>query len=233
MLNLILDNPKTNRFCLNKFTNGKILFSLLHPATPVYFFASLLHMATFGGTGAEALKDGINSIFAENGPLHLPEDEYKLKVVTCASDGASVNFVKKTGLMKRMADERVWLIEIYCANHCVELAVKEAIVNSKFKTVDNMYMIIFGLLKNSGKLKGIIQEVCKSENIQHFTVSKITGTTQFLLIFELLIFTKLKFIIKGYNKKASEKKTLICVITFSLKCLSKQVMLFKKQCTIP
>ena len=94
-------------------------------------------------------------------------------------------------------------------------------------------MIIFGLLKNSGKLKGIIQEACKSENIQHFTVSKITGTTQFLLIFELLIFTKLKFIIKGYNKKASEKKTLLCVITFSLKCLSKQVMLFKKQCTIP
>ena len=33
-------------------------------------------MATFGGTGTEALKDGIDKIFAENGPLHLPEDEY-------------------------------------------------------------------------------------------------------------------------------------------------------------
>ena len=117
----------------------------------------------------------------------------------CTSDCASVNFGKKTGLMKRMADERVWLVKIYCANHCVELAVKEAIINY------NTYMIIFGLLKNSGKLKGIIQEAYKSENIQHFTVSKITGTTQFLLIFELLIFTELKFIIKGYNKKASEK----------------------------
>ena len=37
-------------------------------------------MATFGGTGAEACKDGINSIFTENGPLHLPEDGYKLHV---------------------------------------------------------------------------------------------------------------------------------------------------------
>ena len=118
----------------------------------------------------------------------------------CTSDCASVNFGKKTGLMKRMADERVWLVKIYGANHCVELAVKEAIINY------NTYMIIFGLLKNSGKLKGIIQEAYKSENIQHFTVSKITGTTQFLLIFELLIFTELKFIIKGYNKKASEEK---------------------------
>ena len=54
MLNSILDNPKRNCFCLNKLTDGRILFSLLHPGTPVYFFASLLHMATFG-TGAEAL----------------------------------------------------------------------------------------------------------------------------------------------------------------------------------
>ena len=137
----------------------------------------MLHLATFGGTGAEALEDGIDSIFAENGPLHLPDDGYKFKVVTCTSDGASVNFGKKTGLMKRMADERARLVKIHFANHRVELAVKEAIINSRFKTIDSTYIIIFGLLKNSGKIKGIIQEACKSENVQHFTLSKITGTT--------------------------------------------------------
>ena len=123
------------------------------------------------------MKDGIDSVFAENGPLHLPDDGYKFKVVTCTSDGASVNFGKKTGLMKRMADERAWLVKINCANHRVELAVKEAIINPRFKTTDSTYIIIFGLLKNSGKTKGIIQEACKSENVQHFTLSKITGTT--------------------------------------------------------
>ena len=97
--------------------------------------------------------------------------------------------------MKRMADERAWLVKIHYANHRVQLAVKEAIINSKFKT-DNTYIIIFGLLKNWGKIKGIIQEVCKSENVQHFTLSRITGTIQYLLIFVLLIFTKLKFILK-------------------------------------
>ena len=158
---------------MNKFTNGRITFSLLHPGTPIYLFASLLHMATIGRTGAEALKDGIDIIFAKNGPLNLPEDGNKFKVVKCTSDGASVNFGKKTGLMKRMADERACLVKIHCANHRVELAVKEAIINSKCKTVDDAYMIIFGLLKNSRKIKGIIQEACKSKNVQHFTLSKI------------------------------------------------------------
>ena len=166
MLNSILDNPKRNRFCLNKFTDGRILFSLLHPGTPVCFFGSLLHMATFGGTGAETLKDGIDSIFPENGPLHLPEDRYKFRSLHVQVTVQSVNFAKKTGLMKRMADERAWLVKTHCANHLVELAVKEAIIHCKFKTVDDTYMIIFGLLKNSGEIKGIIQEACKSENVK-------------------------------------------------------------------
>ena len=69
--------------------------------------------------------------------------------VTCTSDGDSINFGKRTGLMKRMADERAWLVKIHCANHHVELAVKEAIINSKFKAVDDTYTIIFSLLQNS------------------------------------------------------------------------------------
>ena len=54
----------------------------------------------------EAFKDRMDSIFAKNGPLRLQEDGYKFKVVTCTRDGASVDFGNKTGLMKRMADER-------------------------------------------------------------------------------------------------------------------------------
>ena len=84
---------------------AEYFFPCLIPGALVYFFASLLHLATFGGTGTEALKDGFDSIFAENGLLHLLEDGYKFKVVTCTSDHDSANFGKKIGLMKRMADE--------------------------------------------------------------------------------------------------------------------------------
>ena len=60
---------------------------------------------------------------------------------------------KKTGLVKKMTDERAQLLKIHCANHCVELAAKEVIINSKFKTVDNIYRILFDLLKNLEKNK--------------------------------------------------------------------------------
>ena len=55
--------------------------------------------------------------------------------------------------MKEIADERVQLVKIHIAKHCVELAAKEAIDDSKFQTVDYTYKITFGLMKNSGKYK--------------------------------------------------------------------------------
>ena len=63
-------------------------------------------MASYGGTGAEALKDGIDSIFSKNDLLHLPEDGYKFK------GGYMYKwwcyFGKETGLMKRIANERAY-----------------------------------------------------------------------------------------------------------------------------
>lgn len=64
---------------------------------PCYIVASLLEMTDWGGTGAEALKQGIDSIFDEEGPLPLPD--YNTKLVSCTADGASVNFGVKTGLL--------------------------------------------------------------------------------------------------------------------------------------
>ena len=72
--------------------------------------------------------------------------------------------------------EHEWL-KIHCANHSIELAAKEVIINSKFVTVDNTYIIIFILFEKTRKINGIIQEKCKSKNVKHFTLSKITDTT--------------------------------------------------------
>ena len=84
-----------------QFTDGRILFSEPNPDTPVYFFALSLHMTKFGGKGVEALRNGISSISEENSPLHLPEDKYEFKVVTCTSDGAIFDLDKKTRFMMR------------------------------------------------------------------------------------------------------------------------------------
>ena len=45
----------------------------------VHFFASLLHMAIIGGTGAVAFEDRIHNIFAKNGLLHLPDFNFGKK----------------------------------------------------------------------------------------------------------------------------------------------------------
>ena len=52
--------------------------------------ASLLEMTYWGGTGAEALKNGIDNIFGEHRPLPLPD--YNTKLISCTADGTAVNF---------------------------------------------------------------------------------------------------------------------------------------------
>ena len=121
---------------------------------PVYFVASLLEMSDWGGTDAESLKNGIDGIFGENGSIPLTPADYHTKFIGCTSDGASVNFGRKTGLMTRFAEHRGWLIKIHCANHRIELAVKDAVKESDFTNVDEFYIGVHILLKTLGKLKG-------------------------------------------------------------------------------
>ena len=51
--------------------------------------AYLLQMSRYGGTGAEALKNGIDKIFEKEG--HLLVQNYNEKMVSFTSDGASIN----------------------------------------------------------------------------------------------------------------------------------------------
>ena len=141
---------------------------------PCYIVASLLEMTDWGGTGAEALKQGIDSIFDEEGPLPLPD--YNTKLVSCTADGASVNFGVKTGLLTRLDSDRGWLVNIHCSNLWFELAVKDAFNNSTFQKIDEYYATLFNLIKNSGKIKSEIKIAAEALNIQHYTLPKLTGT---------------------------------------------------------
>ena len=89
-----------------------------------------------GRTGAE-LKNGIDNIFGEHGPLSLPD--YNTNLISCSADGAAVNFGTKSGLLTRLDADRGWLINIHCSNHRIELAVKDAFKNSVFVEIDTLY----------------------------------------------------------------------------------------------
>ena len=120
-----------------------------------------------GGTDAESLKNGIDGIFGENGSIPLTPADCHTKFIGCTSDGASVNFCKKTGLMTRFVEHRGWLIKIHCTNHRIELAVKDAVKESDFTNVDEFYIGVHILLKTLGKLKG------KSNQRQSFKYSTL------------------------------------------------------------
>ena len=89
-------------------------------------------------------KKGIIHIFSDAGSIPLDVEDFKMKLVCSTSDGASVNFEAKTGLMTRLTVQRPWMIKIHCINHHVELAIKEAIAETEFSKVDDIhYSTIF------------------------------------------------------------------------------------------
>lgn len=131
-------------------------------------------MSEWGGTNAESLKNAIDSIFGPFG--NIPLADYDTKLVSCTADGASVNFGHISGLLTRISRERDWLLKIHCANHRVELAVKAAFKGSRFAQVDEFYQATNQLLKNSGKLKSMIEAAATALGIEHYVLPKLTGT---------------------------------------------------------
>ena len=80
--------------------------------------ASLLEMSEWGGSDAESLEKGVTHIFCDAGSIPpLNVEDFKMKLACCTSDGASVNFGAKTGLMTRLSVQRPWMIKIHCVNH--------------------------------------------------------------------------------------------------------------------
>ena len=132
------------RFLLSIFF---FIFVFSFKGEPTTMVADLLQMSRHGGTGTEALKNGIDKIFEKEG--HLPIQNYNEKMVSFTSDGASANTGQNECLMTRMkSDRRDWLAPIHCVNHRVELVIKDSFDESPFSAVHRLYITLFNLFKN-------------------------------------------------------------------------------------
>ena len=131
-------------------------------------------MSDWGGTDAESLKKRIDNIFMDDG--NIPVAQYRTKLVSLTTDGASVNTGHISGLMTRFAANREWLVKMHCINHLVELAVKAPLKESKFKDIDDFYSSNFYLLRDSGKIKSSLKITCEALGIQHYSLPKMSGT---------------------------------------------------------
>ena len=88
----------------------------------------------------------------------------------------SGNFRQYEIIVTRISRERDWLLKIHCANRRVELAVKAAFKGSRFAQVGVFYQATTQLLKNSGKLKSMIEAAATALGIDHYVLPKLTGT---------------------------------------------------------
>ena len=115
-----------------------VLIRVERGGIPTYIYLSLLEMSNFGGTDAESLKTGIDSIFTQDSFLPLDETtDYTKKFVGATADGASVNLGHISGLLTRLEVSRPWLLKIHCSNHRTELSVGDVFDNkSPFSVVD-------------------------------------------------------------------------------------------------
>ena len=143
---------------------------------PVYIVASLLEMEKFGGGNADAIVNGINSLFAESAPYAMSPEQYQGKLISCTADGASVNTGRYNGVLTQLKRNRPWLLTIHCANHRIELAVKSAFNIPEFQAIEDFYRTNYYLLKNSGKLQGQVIECARSLGIDYYRLPKIHGT---------------------------------------------------------
>ncbi len=75
-----------------------------------------------------------------------------------------------------MKRERPRLATIYCANHRLDLALKEVMNVLFLEEAEQLYESTFKLLKRPGALKAAVQQAAKAIEIIHYELSKIHGT---------------------------------------------------------
>ena len=97
------------------------------------------------GQDAAGLKEAIKYAFEINGLENAMD-----KIVFFASDGASVNSGKESGLVRKLQEDYEWIVFLWCFSHRLELAIKEA-TKDYFEAVDESLRHLYYLHERSSK----------------------------------------------------------------------------------
>ena len=74
------------------------------------------------------------------------------KLVGLNLDGASINMGKHNGLNVLVQDEAPWVVVVHCFNHWLELAIKDAFIESTFYlNIDEILSKLYWLYQKSPK----------------------------------------------------------------------------------
>ena len=156
--------------------------------------------------------------------------DYDKKLIGFMSDGASVNFGSKTGLLTKLKqDEQMpWIVGIHCLNHRLELAVKDAFARTAFSQICVLLTNIHSVFERSPKRLRALHDLAEIMGEEVRKPARSNGTrwvqhkvnaAKILLKQYGLIISALANItddpqIKGYLKQMNTLKTLALLHLF-------------------
>lgn len=143
---------------------------------PVELFLKCQRMTDFGGVDAKGTKAAFDAAFQID--FKVPQEKYDKHFVSVCADGAAVNMGRISGACTVMKQEsRPWLVIVHCANHRLELAVADAFrASDAFKNLEEMFIKIYYLFRNSGKNKRIIKRIAEQLGVTWVSFKKTHGT---------------------------------------------------------
>ena len=95
-----------------------------------------------GKANAQNIHKALEDTFKSN--LGLPENELYTRLVCFASDGASVNTGRKSGVVARLKDIQPELVGLHCSNHRLELSYKDVFRKvEQFRAIDVLLLDLY------------------------------------------------------------------------------------------
>ena len=171
--------------------------------------------------------DGLKNLLLDS-LVDVGFHDYKDRLIGFMSDGASVNFGKRGGLLAKLRIDMPWIIGIHCANHGLELAVKDACKGTPFDDICTLLSYIHSVyerspkrlvaLKDLGAASG--EEVRKPGRtngtrwIQHKVKAAEILLNQYELTIRSLSSITGDATVKGYVKQLISLKTIIFLHLF-------------------
>ena len=105
------------------------------------------------------------------------QPQWKLKLVAMATDGASVNTGKKSGVVQRIRDEVPHLIGVHCMAHRLGLALNDAAKKVQpQKTVNQLLLSLYLFYHNSALNRANLKNSYRSMDETFLVPTRVGGT---------------------------------------------------------
>eukprot|EP00731_Ephydatia_muelleri_P017065 Em0010g163a len=94
----------------------------------------------------------------KNAMSHVGISDWETKVIGFGCDGTNAN-IASGGLRGHLEESMPWIVVFWCLSHRLELALKDALKNTYFSTVDDMLLKLYFLYEKSPKKCREIEDI--------------------------------------------------------------------------